>query len=94
MLRGRIRSAIGQRGEDEIAVVRFPSCSGFWTRGDEVEAMPDVRPQKKMDCALAMIAGGRSMKQVCELLKVARSNLAAKLAERADWQDRRSVLKY
>ena len=44
-----------------------------------------------MDCALAIIAGGRPVKQVCEVLGVARSNVAAKLARPADWQDGRSA---
>ena len=44
-----------------------------------------------MDCALALIAGGRAVKQVCDVLGVARSNVAARLARPADWQDGRSA---
>ncbi|MEA3120144.1 MAG: putative transposase [Paraburkholderia sp.] len=41
-----------------------------------------------MDCALAIIAGGRPVKQVCDVLSVARSNAAAKHARPADrWMD-------
>ncbi|MPW11607.1 IS3 family transposase [Paraburkholderia sp. CNPSo 3155] len=47
----------------------------------------------KMDCALALIAGGRAVKQVCDVLGVARSNVAARLARPADWQDGRSARK-
>lgn len=46
-----------------------------------------------MDCALAIIAGGRPVKQVCDVLGVARSNMAAKLARPADWRDGRSARK-
>jgi putative transposase len=46
-----------------------------------------------MDCALALIAGGRAVKQVCDVLGVARSNVAARLARPADWQDGRSARK-
>ncbi|VVG73168.1 transposase [Pandoraea apista] len=44
-----------------------------------------------MDCALAIIAGGRPVKRVCDVLGVARSNIAAKLARPADWQDGRAA---
>ncbi|WP_175166533.1 IS3 family transposase, partial [Paraburkholderia fynbosensis] len=47
----------------------------------------------KMDCALTLIAGGRAVKQVCDVLGVARSNVAAKLARPADWRDGRSARK-
>ncbi|MBB5404396.1 putative transposase [Paraburkholderia sp. JPY162] len=46
-----------------------------------------------MDCALALIAGGRAVKQVCDVLGVARANVAARLARPADWQDGRSARK-
>lgn len=39
-----------------------------------------IRSRKKMDCALAIVAGGRPVKQVCEVLGVARSNMTVKLA--------------
>jgi putative transposase len=42
-----------------------------------------------MDCALAIVAGGRPVKRVCDVLGVARSNVTAKLARPADWRDRR-----
>ncbi|MGO4766271.1 IS3 family transposase [Cupriavidus sp. 2KB_3] len=45
----------------------------------------------KMDCALTLIAGGRPVKRVCDVLGVARSNVAAKLARPADWRDGRSA---
>ncbi|NIF51262.1 IS3 family transposase [Burkholderia sp. Ax-1724] len=45
----------------------------------------------KMDCALALIAGGRAVKRVCDVLGVARSNVAARLARPDDWQDGRSA---
>ena len=44
-----------------------------------------------MDCALAIIAGGRPVKQVCEVLGVARSNMTAKLARPTDWRDGRAA---
>ncbi|MGF6293041.1 transposase InsO family protein [Paraburkholderia youngii] len=44
-----------------------------------------------MDCALAIVAGGRPVKQVCDVLGVARSNVAAKLARPADWRDGRTA---
>ncbi|MCC8397344.1 IS3 family transposase [Paraburkholderia sp. MMS20-SJTR3] len=47
----------------------------------------------KMDCALTLIAGGRAVKQVCDVLGVARSNVTARLARPADWQDGRSARK-
>lgn len=46
-----------------------------------------------MDCALTLIAGGRAVKQVCDVLGVARSNMAARLARPADWLDGRSARK-
>jgi transposase InsO family protein len=46
-----------------------------------------------MDCALALIAGGRAVKQVCDVLGVARSNVAARLARPATWRDGRSARK-
>jgi transposase-like protein len=47
----------------------------------------------KMDSALTFIAGGRPVKQVCEVLGVARSNVSVKLAWVADWQDGRRARK-
>jgi transposase-like protein len=49
----------------------------------EISRSRGVSPSKKMDCALAIIAGGRPVKQVCDVLGVARSNVAAKLARPA-----------
>ncbi|WP_316902507.1 IS3 family transposase [Ralstonia edaphi] len=46
---------------------------------------------KKLDCALAIVAGGRPVKQVCEVLGVARSNVATKRARPADWHDGRTA---
>jgi putative transposase len=46
-----------------------------------------------MDCALTLIAGGRPVKQVCDVLGVARSNVAEKLARPVDWQDGRTARK-
>ncbi|WP_086004916.1 IS3 family transposase [Ralstonia solanacearum] len=46
---------------------------------------------KKLDSALAIVAGGRPVKQVCEVLGVARSNVAAKRARPADWCDGRTA---
>jgi transposase InsO family protein len=46
-----------------------------------------------MDCALTLIAGGRPVKQVCDVLGVARSNVAAKLTRPVDWQDGRTARK-
>jgi putative transposase len=46
-----------------------------------------------MDSALTFIAGGRPVKQVCEVLGVARSNVSVKLAWVADWQDGRRTRK-
>ncbi|MDR6376094.1 hypothetical protein J2776_002794 [Paraburkholderia caledonica] len=48
-------------------------------------------PLKKLDCALALAAGGRPLKTVCEVLGVARSGVAAKQASSSDWQDGRSA---
>lgn len=45
-----------------------------------------------MDSALAIIAGGRPVKQVCDVLGVARSNVSAKRARVADWQDGRGAV--
>ncbi len=44
-----------------------------------------------MDSALAIIAGGRPVKQVCDVLGVARSNVTVKRARSSDWQDGRSA---
>ncbi len=44
-----------------------------------------------MDSALAIVAGGRPVKQVCEVLGVARSNITAKLARPTDWRDGRTA---
>ncbi|MFM0040078.1 IS3 family transposase [Paraburkholderia strydomiana] len=44
---------------------------------------------KKMDSARAIVAGGRAVKLVCEVLGVSRSNVSAQLARPADWQDGR-----
>lgn len=46
-------------------------------------------PVKKPDCALALAAGGRPLKTVCEVLGVARSGLAVKQARDAGWHDGR-----
>jgi transposase InsO family protein len=48
-------------------------------------------PLKKPDCALALAAGGRPLKTVCEVLGVARSGVAAKQARSSDSQDGRSA---
>jgi len=42
-----------------------------------------------MDSARAIVAGGRAVKLVCEVLGVSRSNVSAQLARPADWQDGR-----
>jgi putative transposase len=44
-----------------------------------------------MDCALTVIAGGRPVKQVCDVLGVARSTMAAKLVRPTDWRDGRTA---
>ncbi|MBN8745888.1 IS3 family transposase [Pandoraea sp. XJJ-1] len=44
---------------------------------------------KKPDCALALAAGGRPMKTVCEVLGVARSAVAVKRTRSSDWRDGR-----
>jgi putative transposase len=42
-----------------------------------------------MDCALALIAQGRSVKIVCDVLGVARSNVHIRVHRSANWADRR-----
>ncbi len=44
-----------------------------------------------VDSALAIVAGGRPVKLVCEVLGVARSNVAAKRARPGDWRDGRTA---
>lgn len=44
-----------------------------------------------MDCALALVARGRPVKRVSEVLGVARSNMAVKLARSVDWRDGRTA---
>ncbi|WP_155741136.1 IS3 family transposase, partial [Burkholderia pseudomultivorans] len=44
---------------------------------------------KKMDSALALAAGGRPVKLVCEVLGVSRSNVSARLSRPATWRDGR-----
>ncbi|AUT75540.1 IS3 family transposase [Paraburkholderia hospita] len=51
----------------------------------------EVAKSPKMDCALTLIARGRPVKRVCEVLGVARSNVADKLARPADWRDGRTA---
>uniref|UniRef100_UPI0040539580 IS3 family transposase n=1 Tax=Niveibacterium sp. SC-1 TaxID=3135646 RepID=UPI0040539580 len=51
----------------------------------------EVMKSPKMDCALALVAGGRPVKPVCDVLGVARSNLSAKLSRSAGWRDRRTA---
>ncbi|OWT57678.1 IS3 family transposase [Candidimonas nitroreducens] len=46
---------------------------------------------KKMGCALALVARGRPVKRVCEVLGVARSNMAVRLARSQDWRDGRKA---
>ncbi|MDR5777036.1 MULTISPECIES: IS3 family transposase [unclassified Caballeronia] len=53
----------------------------------------EVMKSPKMDCALTLITGGRPVKQVCDVLGVARSNVSVKLARTADWQDGRRARK-
>ncbi|REE89219.1 transposase InsO family protein [Cupriavidus plantarum] len=48
-------------------------------------------PLKKPDCALALAAGGRPLKTVCEVLGVARSGVAVKRTRSSDWQDGRGA---
>src|SRR4051794_14737173 len=42
-----------------------------------------------MDCALTLVARGRSMKRVCDVLGVARSHLQVRVHRPATWTDRR-----
>jgi len=42
-----------------------------------------------MDSALALAAGGRPVKLVCEVLGVSRSNVSARLSRPATWRDGR-----
>lgn len=44
-----------------------------------------------MDCPLTLLAKGRPVKRVCDVLGVARSNVAEKLARPVDWRDGRSA---
>ncbi|MGP8431906.1 IS3 family transposase [Paraburkholderia fungorum] len=53
----------------------------------------EVAKSPKMDCALTLIARGRPVKRVCDVLGVARSNVADKLARPADWRDGRTARK-
>ncbi|WP_250528514.1 IS3 family transposase [Caballeronia sp. GAWG2-1] len=53
----------------------------------------EVMKSPKMDCALTLITGGRPVKQVCDVLGVARANVSVKLARTADWQDGRRARK-
>jgi transposase InsO family protein len=46
-----------------------------------------------MDCALTLIARGRSVKRVCDVLGVARSNVTEKLNRSPEWQDARKARK-
>jgi transposase InsO family protein len=42
-----------------------------------------------VDCALALVAKGRAVKTVCEILGIARSNIHERLARPQNWQDGR-----
>ncbi|ONX55653.1 transposase, partial [Burkholderia cenocepacia] len=42
-----------------------------------------------MDSALALAAGGRPVKLVCEVLSVSRSNVSARVSRPATWRDGR-----
>lgn len=53
----------------------------------------EVAKSRKWIARLALIAGGRAVKQVCDVLGAARSNVAARLARPADWRDGRSARK-
>ncbi|USS44009.1 IS3-like element ISBugl1 family transposase [Burkholderia glumae] len=44
---------------------------------------------KKMDSALAIVAGGQPVKLVCEVLGVSRSNVSARRSREATWRDGR-----
>jgi hypothetical protein len=44
-----------------------------------------------MECPLAIIAGGRPVKQVCDVLGVARSNVSVRRSCPVGWQDGRCV---
>jgi putative transposase len=46
-----------------------------------------------MDWALTLIARGRPVKRVCDVLGVARSNVADELARPPDWRDGRTARK-
>jgi putative transposase len=46
-----------------------------------------------MDCSLTLVAEGRVVKRVCDVLGVARSNMAAKLVRPTDWRDGRTARK-
>ncbi|WP_368076897.1 IS3 family transposase [Burkholderia glumae] len=48
-----------------------------------------IRPGKKMDSALAIVAGGQPVKLVCEVLGVSRSNVSARRSREATWRDAR-----
>ncbi|MEG0557732.1 MAG: IS3 family transposase [Comamonas sp.] len=50
----------------------------------------EIAGSKKVDCALTLVARGRSMMSVCLALSVARSNLHVRHHRADDWQDDRS----
>lgn len=47
------------------------------------------RPRPKVDCALALVARGRPVKPVCDVLGIARSNISERATRPASWHDRR-----
>lgn len=64
---------------------------GKRTMGNEILREAVEYGRAKLDSALAIVARGRPVKQVCEALGVARSNVAAKRARPADWHDGRTA---
>ncbi|MCG9027137.1 IS3 family transposase [Laribacter hongkongensis] len=49
----------------------------------------EVARSRKLDCALALVSGGRPVKRVSDCLGVARSHLAVRSKRVADWRDGR-----
>ena len=72
---------------------RSPCCNACWVRKPWRARSSRKRwrsPPQKVDCALALVAGGRPMKSVCSALGVAHSNLHMRYHRPGDWQDGRS----
>ncbi len=66
-----------------------PRASASAREEDHGERDPQVWSSKKMDCACALVAGGRRLSAVSQALNVSRAQLSVRVHRKPGWQDGR-----